>query len=269
MDALTGNGRLADIGLAGGEKSNPKADKNKITPFRPTPVLLLDVLAEGGSQTESIKPEARAVGEIPDEQAGDNRQDMMESLLRNAETCAHRTQKAKMRWQLTSLVMGTLLISAGLLIGLMTYKINIAGTQRGRLAIENQTLKSQTDSAGIQIDGLKNEIENLMKRKPEASSYLHGAATASAGAASIKNEEKRPVNNVQQAVTAEQAIQPSRIEAIKKGKYPLGTSKTELMTVLGKPDRIYAARNYEQLVYFGRKPGRFWFVGEHLTQTTE
>ena len=38
---------------------------------------------------------------------------------------------------------------------------------------------------------------------------------------------------------------------------------------LGEPDRVYKSRGYEQLVYFGRKPGRFWFIGGYLVQTTE
>jgi hypothetical protein len=35
---------------------------------------------------------------------------------------------------------------------------------------------------------------------------------------------------------------------------------------MGEPDRVYNARGYEQLVYFGKKPGRFWLTGGHVTQ---
>jgi hypothetical protein len=43
-------------------------------------------------------------------------------------------------------------------------------------------------------------------------------------------------------------------------------TKTELIAVLGEPDRVYMSKNYEQLVYFGHKPGRFWLIGGHLVE---
>lgn len=237
--------------------------------FKPRPTLLLDVLPEGDFQTESIKPGEQTAGQDAGGRAGDDPQEMLGTLLRNAETCALRTQRAKMRWQLAVLVMGTLLVPAGLLIGLMTYEKNIGVTQKGRLEMENQTLKSRVNSAGVQIDGLKREIENLKKRNAESSVAPRSFATVAAPAASINEEQKPTENNRQQAAAAGQVIDMGRVEAIKKGKYPMGASKTELMAVLGQPDRTYAARNYEQLLYFGQKPGRFWFIGGYLVQASE
>jgi hypothetical protein len=35
---------------------------------------------------------------------------------------------------------------------------------------------------------------------------------------------------------------------------------------MGKPDRVYNARGYEQLVYFDKKPGRFWLIDGHVVK---
>jgi hypothetical protein len=68
---------------------------------------------------------------------------------------------------------------------------------------------------------------------------------------------------------AEQALDAGRIEAIRKGTFPKGAAKGELIAALGEPDRIYKSRGYEQYVYFDKKPGRVWFIGNWLVQTSE
>jgi hypothetical protein len=35
---------------------------------------------------------------------------------------------------------------------------------------------------------------------------------------------------------------------------------------MGEPDRVYNARGYEQLVYFGKNPGRFWLIDGHVVR---
>jgi ribosomal protein L12E/L44/L45/RPP1/RPP2 len=237
------------------------------TAFKPRPALLLDVLPE-----ENMKntPPA-AVQKAGTKPAGNQKKpdEILVQLLKNAETFAQRTRSSKMRWQLATLVTGTLLVAAGLLIGLMSYEMTAGGMQKGRLEMENQTLKSQVNSAGVQVDGLKKEIENLKRRNAEAAVVPRSFAATAIPAASIKKEQKPVENNRQQAAAAEQVIDTSRVEAIKKGKYPMGASKTELMAALGQPDRVYSARHYEQLLYFGQKPGRFWFIGGYLVQTSD
>lgn len=274
MDMSTKDGSIAGRGFAEGitpvkeETTNQTIDKNKITPFRPRPVLLLDVLPENGSQAANIVKQFPG-GQAPSGQAGDDSQEMFETLLRNAETCVLRTQKSKTRWQLAVLMMGILMAPAGLLIGLMAYEMKIGVTQTGQLAMENQTLKSRVNSAGVQIDGLKDEIENLMKHKPVVSGDTHNTQAVPAAAALV-TEDKKPVNNNhQKAEVKEQVIDTSRIETIRKGKCLIGVSREEIVTAFGEPDRTYSGRNYEQLVYFGRKPGRFWLVADRLIKITE
>jgi hypothetical protein len=67
--------------------------------------------------------------------------------------------------------------------------------------------------------------------------------------------------------SAQSAPAPTgRIEVKKKSTYSRGTTKNELISALGEPDRVYKSRGYEQLVYFGRNPGRFWLVNEQVVQ---
>ena len=243
------------------------AKTHQTTVFKPRPALLLDVLPEE-NMTKTPPETVQKDGAKPAD--NQNKPDeMLTQLLMNAETLAQRTRSSKMRWQLAALMMGILLVPAGLLIGLMSYEMTVGGMQKGRLTMENQTLKNQVNSAGVQVDGLKKEIEILRKRNAEAAVAPRSFAATDNPAASIKKEQKPVEKNRHRAAAAEQVIGTSRIEAIKKGKYPTGASKTELMSALGRPDRVYAARNYEQLLYFGRKPGRFWFIGGYLVQTSD
>ena len=124
------------------------AKTHQTTVFKPRPALLLDVLPEE-NMTKSPPAAVQKDGTKP---AGnqDKPDEMLTQLLMNAETLAQRTQSSKMRWQLATLVMGTLLVPAGLLIGLMLYEMTVGRMQKGRLTMENQTLKSQVNSAGVQ-----------------------------------------------------------------------------------------------------------------------
>ncbi len=52
--------------------------------------------------------------------------------------------------------------------------------------------------------------------------------------------------------------------------YPQDMAKQELIASLGEPDRSYQGDIYEQLVYFDRSPGRFWFkTGPYLHDLAE
>ena len=53
---------------------------------------------------------------------------------------------------------------------------------------------------------------------------------------------------------------------MRKGTFSNGATKAELIAAMGEPDRVYNARGYEQLVYFGKKPGRFWLIDGHVVQ---
>lgn len=233
-------------------------------PFRPRATLLLDVLPTEGVKTADRK-RAGVVAETPEES--------LQQLLINTETSAQRTQSAKMKWQLASLVLGMLIVGTTVVIGWLYFEMNMTGTQRGRLAMENQSLKEQLNTTGAQIAGFRNEIETLLSRNIELANENSQIKSQSKAppvvspAAAVKVEQKSAA--VKMAPAAEQTPDAGRIEAIKKGTYPKGATKEELAIVLGEPDRVYKSRGYEQYVYFDKKPGRFWFVGNRLIQTSE
>ena len=242
-------------------------------PFRPKATLLLDVLPAEGVKTADRK---RAGAAIESPEAS------LQQLLINTETSAERTQSAKMKWQLASLVLGMLIVGTTVVIGWLYFEMNMTGTQRGRLAMENQSLKEQLNTTGAQIAGFRNEIETLLSRNIELANEnsqiksQSKAPPAASPAAAVKMEQKSAAVKMAPAAGQTPALNRSdsgpdagRIEAIKKGTYPKGVTKEELAIVLGEPNRVYKSRGYEQYVYFDKKPGRFWFIGNWLVQTSE
>jgi hypothetical protein len=227
-----------------------------------TPALLLDVASidgtknSGGAQSESSEQ-------------------MLHQLLMNTETSAQRTQSAKRKWQLATLVLAMLFAPAVAVIGWLFAEAGATGTRGGRLVIENQSMKEQLNLAGEQIKGFKDEIEAIQGRNIELTRENNKLKSQSSTPVSVappaaRTEQKPVVLNAAAAsptgAAPARAPDASRIEAIKKGTFPSGTTKAELIMVLGEPDRTYKSRNYEQLVYFSRKPNRFWFIGDYLVQ---
>jgi regulator of replication initiation timing len=218
--------------------------KYQSQPFNPKATLLLDVLP-----TESVKPAASKHEESPEK--------LLQGLLLNTEASAEQTQFAKRKWQLASLLSGMLLIAAVAIIGWLYLETSATATLRGRLQVENQSLREQANLVGSQITGLKSEMEALLSRNIEL-------ATENA---KLKSQNASPVASRPAAVSRQSAsVDASRIEAMRKGTYSNGTTKAELVAAIGEPDRVYNARGYEQLVYFGKKPGRFWLIGGHVVQ---
>jgi regulator of replication initiation timing len=152
---------------------------------------------------------------------------------------------------------GMLLIAAVTIIGWLYLETGATATLRGRLLAENQSLKEQTNLAGSQITELKSEMDALLSRNIEL-------ATENT---KLKSQNTSPVASRPAAVSRQSAsVDASRIDAIRKGTYSNGATKVELIAAIGEPDRVYNARGYEQLVYFGKKPGRFWLIGGHVVQ---
>jgi chorismate mutase len=232
--------------------------------FRPKATLLLDVLPAQGAKTVDGK-QSGAIAEKPEES--------LQQLLMNTETSARRTQSAKVKWQLASLVLGMLLAATVVIIGWLYFEMNITRTQRSRLAMENQSLKEQLSTTGAQITGFKGEMEALLSRNLELAN--ENAQNKSQRKALPVTSPAVAVKVMQKSVAAEAAPaagktpDASRIEAIRKETYPKGATRQELTAVFGEPDRIYKSRGYEQYVYFDKKPARFWFFANCLVQTSE
>jgi len=234
--------------------------KYQSSPFKPKATLLLDILPADGVKTN--KP-------------SESSEELLQQLLMNTEASAQRTEFAKRRWQLASLLSGMLLVATIVVIGLLYVETNATRTPRGQVQTENQALKEQLNAANVQTTGLKGQVDTLLNRNIELvsensqlkSQSIAPIATASVGAVKVVQRSAEGASSTVAVVG--QAVDTSRVEAIRKGTYPNGTTKAELIAALGEPDRVYKSRNYEQLVYFNRKPGRFWFIGNWLVQTSE
>jgi len=241
---------------ADGEKAR---QENQVGHFKPQP-----------SAPPDIKPIKSAIPAEPAQ--SESSEGMLHQLLMTTEASAERTQSSRRKWQLTSLMLAMLFVPAVAVTGWLYVETNVTGKQRGRLQMENQSLKEQLNTAGTQITGFKNETEALLSRNIELNNentkLKSQSSMPEAIAPAVKMDQRPVALNI---VAASPALIPDagRIEAIKKGKYPSGTTRAELITVLGEPDRVYKARGYEQLVYFGHKPRRFWFIGNWLVETSE
>ena len=164
---------------------------------------------------------------------------------------------AERKWQLVSLLTGILLIAAVAIIGWLYLKTSATATLQGKLEAENQSLREQLNLAGSQITELKNEMESLLNRNTEL-------ATENA---KLQSQNTSPAASRPAAASRQSAsVDASRIEAIRKGTYSNGATKAELIAAMGEPDRVYNSRGYEQLVYFGKKPGRFWLIDGHVVR---
>jgi hypothetical protein len=179
---------------------------------------------------EGVKPAANKPSESPEK--------LSQGPLSNTEAPAERTPFAKRKWQLVSLLTGILLIAAIAIIGWLYSEASATAT----LQAENQSLREQLNLAGTQITELKSKMEALLNRNIE----LANANT---------NSKPQTVSSV-----------ASRPAAASRQSAYNGTTKAELMAAMGEPDRVYNARGYEQLVYFGKNPGRFWLIDGHIVR---
>jgi regulator of replication initiation timing len=241
--------------------------------------VVSDAKGQAQYQSSPLRSKTPLLINVSSAEGAEPSQGILHQLLMTTEASAARTQSAKRKWQLLSLMLAMLLVPAIIVIGWMGVETNTTGTQRGKMEIENQSLKEQLETAGAQVTAFKNEIEMLLSRnielarenaklKSQSSSPI---ATMSAVAVKAvqKSVEPRQAVDVKITAVSENALNASRVEAIRKGSYPSGATKAELIAVMGEPDRTYKSRGYEQLVYFDRKPGRFWLIGNWLVQTTE
>jgi len=238
-------------------------DKKQYQAFSPKATLQLDVLPAdtGKAAVEPMKKQpAKTHEESPEK--------LLHGLLMNTEASAERTQVAKRKWQLVSLLTGMFLIAAVAIIGWLYLSTHATVTQQAKLEMENQSLREQVTLAGSQITELKTEMDLLLNRNIELVTENGKLKSQSPPASVSYSSAKGQPRTASYSISANQpaSIDTSRVETMRKGTYLVGATKAELIEAIGQPDRIYNARGYEQLVYFGKKPGRFWLVGGHIVQ---
>lgn len=220
-------------------------DKNQYQTFNPKATLHLDVLP-----TEAGKTAVEPMEKTPTSKPEESPKKSLQGLSLNTESSAERPHLAQKKWQLVSLLTGILFVTAAAIVVWLALELSATRTQQGRLEAENQSLREQLNLAGSQITGLKNEAEVLLNRNIELTT------------GNVKSKPQG-ITPVAAASHKSASVDTSQGEATKNLK---GATKAELIAAMGEPDRIYNARGYEQLVYFGKKPGRFWLTGGHVVQ---
>ncbi len=220
-------------------------DSKQYQTFNPKATLHLDVLPAEAGKT-AVEPMKKMPASKPEKSP----EKLLHGLLLNTEASAERTQFTQRKWQLVSLLTGILFVTAAAIVVWLALEVSAAGTQQGKLEAENQSLREQLNLAGSQITGLKNEAEALLNRNIELTT------------GNVKSNPQA-VTPVTAASHKSASVDTSRAEAIKNLK---GATKAELIASMGEPDRVYNSRGYEQLIYFGKKPGRFWLTGGHVVQ---
>lgn len=219
-------------------------DSRQYQTFNPKATLLVNVLPSDAGKT-TVEPMKKTPSSKPEEPP----EKLLHGLSLNTEASAERTQFAQRKWQLVSLVTGILFVMAAAIVVWLALDVSATRMLQGRLEAENQSLREQLNLAGSQITKLKTDTEALLNRNIELTT----------GNAKLNPQG---VTSVAAASTKSASADVSRAEATKLN----GATKAELIAAMGKPDRVYNARGYEQLVYFGKKPGRFWLTGGHVVQ---
>ncbi len=134
----------------------------------------------------------------------------------------------------------------------LSRQLDLLLNTNSQLVAENVNLKAQNSSSSIRVESLNQS--NQSADNVELTN-ITGKSTALE-------------SNWPKAKSTPQG--QSRLNAIRKGIYPQDMTKAELISVLGEPDRVYKGPVYEQLLYFGRSPGRFWFKnGAFFDEATE
>jgi len=191
-------------------------------------------------------------------------------LLAKAEASAKKNRIPLKRWQLFAFI-SLLIFAAAIYAAVWSYS-NVRAVKIDRTAWQTDkfTLEAQLQSAGSKAAELAGQIEQL--KTVNAQLALENAGLAAQctlladNVQSLKQsaEARLQKNNLtgfedKPLQTAHTAPDENRLNAIRSGRYPQDMTKDELISALGEPDRCYNTDSCEQLVYFGRSPGRFWF----------
>ncbi len=208
---------------------------------------------------------------------------LLQRLLVGAEAAAQKSNISLRRWQLFSFVLLISLVGA-LVVGILLYiDVNVLSADQGRLRMDKYSMSEQLNLAGAKLNEFERKVETLKNRNNQLAVENAGLKTKS----SLPSSRSAPVEQLPAAAeskpvedeAAQARIEPEppspvlqdqgRLGDIKKGIYPHDMTKAELIAALGEPDRIYKDTQYEQLVYFDRSPGRFWFKNGPFAGTAE
>ncbi len=200
---------------------------------------------------------------------------LMQHALAQAQASANFIIRSRSRWQLAAFtLMAALAISliANIVMGFRTTGLGFKNEQlfmdNYQLTEQLETVKADIGQLNARTDILRTMNTQLAKEnavyKADQKKLLAKLQTSQQTPASATDrqtgDEPRFTRTAEQSAGAPRTgFRMARIEAIRSGRYPSDMRKSELIAALGQPDRSYANDLYEQVVYFGRNPGRFWF----------
>jgi len=241
--------------------------QNRITALRHNGTTVIDVDAS----EEDKQRKQTAV----DENQVQSPEVLLQRLLVQAEASAEKNYILQKRWQLVSFVSLLLFIGAMLIVIWLYIDVRALAWDQDRLRMDKHTLTEQLQVADVRVTEVGSRLNLLENRADRLSvdnaelgrqNELLSDKLKSLGAAAGLESRRLADEPVELAKTATDAgrtkakVQDqSRLNSIRKGIYPEDMTRAELIASLGEPDRIYKDVQYDQLVYFDRSPGRFWF----------
>jgi hypothetical protein len=241
--------------------------QNRITALRHNGTTVIDVDAS----EEDKQRKQTAV----DENQVQSPEVLLQRLLVQAEASAEKNYILQKRWQLACLVLLMLFVGALSIVIWLYIDVRALAWDQDRLRMDKHTLTEQLQLADVRVTEvggrlslLQNRDDRLsadnaeLRRQNELLSDKVGSLGAAAGLESRRLADE-PVELGKTATdagrTKAKVQDQSRLNSIRKGIYPEDMTRAELIASLGEPDRIYKDVQYDQLVYFDRSPGRFWF----------
>lgn len=246
--------------------------QNRITTLRQDGKTVIDVDA-----SERLKETKVDENQLPSPEV------LLQTLLIKAEASAQKSEISRKRWQLLSFVSLMLFIGTLYTVIWVYMDADSLTMDQSRLRMDKYTLTEQLHSAntkvtelGHQVGLLRNQndqlaIENVNLRAQNSSlSNNVESLNQSTDNDELKYAEDEPRGFENKSYQTQRTPQDrSRLNAIQKGIYPQDMTKDELIASLGEPDRVYKGKLYEQLVYFDRSPGRFWFKNGPFLEAAE
>ncbi|UCF43937.1 MAG: hypothetical protein JSV99_03160 [Planctomycetota bacterium] len=241
--------------------------RNRVTALRHNGKTVIDVDA---SEEDKQRREATV-----DENQVASPEVLLQRLLVQAEASAQKSYVAQKRWQLVSFISLLLFIGALLIVILLYIDVRALAWDQDRLRMDKHTLTEQLQLADVRVTEVGSRLNPLQNRADRLAAdnaelrrqnELLSDKLESLGPADgfeprrlvyEPSELAKPQTDAGR--TKAKVQDQTRLNSILKGIYPGDMTKAELIASLGEPDRTYKDGRYEQLVYFDRSPGRFWF----------
>jgi len=252
--------------------------ENRITTLRQQGRTLIDV--DASEKLKEAKQTTLDENQLPTSEV------LLQRLLVKAEVSAQKSDMSRKKWQLLSLV-SLMFFAAALYVTFWIYMDTSAlTTDQIRLRMDTQALTEQLHSANTEVSDLSRQLDLLLNTNSQLvaeNANLKAQNSSPSIRVESLNQPNQSADNVELTnitgkSTALESNWPkakgtpqdqSRLNAIRKGIYPQDMTKAELIAALGKPDRVYKGKLYEQLVYFDRSPGRFWFKNGPFLEASE